>query len=212
MKVQEQIHPFRQIVPMIYAYNTPGVTYHEGWTKIGYTDRQTVKDRIKQQTHTANIYTELAWCDNAMYKDGSGEYFHDTDFHNFLMKKKINREKGTEWFEVTGPVSNQYFNEFASRRTALPDTGSEYILRKEQQEAVKMAADYFSSGGNEFLWNCKPRFGKTLSTYDLIRFMDAKHVLVVTNRPAIANSWAEDFQKFIAWRAPHMLFVSDTAS
>ena len=212
MKVQEQIHPFRQIVPMIYAYNTPGVAYHEGWTKIGYTDRQTVKDRIKQQTHTANIHTELAWCDNAMYKDGSGEYFHDTDFHNFLMKKKIKREKGTEWFEVTGPVSNQYFNEFASRRTTLPDTGCEYILRKEQQEAVKMAASYFSSGGNEFLWNCKPRFGKTLSTYDLIRFMDAKHVLVVTNRPAIANSWAEDFQKFIAWRAPHMLFVSDTAA
>lgn len=212
MDIQEQIHPFRSVVPMIYAYNTPGVTYHDGWTKIGYTDRQTVQERIKQQTHTANIHTELAWCDNAMYKDGTGEYFHDTDFHNFLIKKNIKREKGTEWFEITGPISNKYFNEFASRREKSIDSGIEYTLRKEQQEAVNMTTEYFQNGGDEFLWNCKPRFGKTLSTYDLIRTMGFKHVLVVTNRPSIANSWAEDFQKFISWREPRMLFVSDTAA
>lgn len=28
-----QIESFKQIVPMIYAYNTPGISYHEGWTK-----------------------------------------------------------------------------------------------------------------------------------------------------------------------------------
>lgn len=54
------IHPFRRIIPMIYAYNTPGVSYHDGWTKIGYTAKQTVKDRIHQQTHTANIHPVLA--------------------------------------------------------------------------------------------------------------------------------------------------------
>ena len=32
---------------MIYAYNTPGVSYHDGWTKIGYTEKQTVSQRIK---------------------------------------------------------------------------------------------------------------------------------------------------------------------
>lgn len=41
-------------VPMIYAYTSPGVTYLDGMTKIGYTE-QNVMDRIKQQTHTAGI-------------------------------------------------------------------------------------------------------------------------------------------------------------
>ena len=46
-----KIQSFSRVVPMIYAYNTPGVSYHEGWTKIGYTEKQTVTQRIKQQTH-----------------------------------------------------------------------------------------------------------------------------------------------------------------
>lgn len=211
MDIQKQIHPYKRIVPMIYAYNTPGIPYHEGWTKIGYTDRQTVADRIKQQTHTANIKTELAWCDNAMYKDGSGEYFHDTDFHHYLISQRnVQREPKTEWFKITGSVSQQYFNEFASKKYKLADTGMEYTLRKEQQEAVDITTAYYKNGGDEFLWNCKPRFGKTLSAYDLVRTMGFKHVLVVTNRPSIANSWAEDFQTFIGWRQPRMVFVSDS--
>lgn len=211
MDIQKQIHPYKRIIPMIYAYNTPGIPYHEGWTKIGYTDRQTVEDRIKQQTHTANIKTKLAWCDNAMYKDGSGEYFHDTDFHHYLISQRnVQREPKTEWFKITGPVSQQYFNEFASKKYKFADTGIEYTLRKEQQEAVDITAAYYQNGGDEFLWNCKPRFGKTLSAYDLVRTMGFKHVLVVTNRPSIANSWAEDFQKFIGWRQPRMVFVSDS--
>lgn len=28
-----QIQSFKRVVPMIYAYNTPGVVYHDGWTK-----------------------------------------------------------------------------------------------------------------------------------------------------------------------------------
>lgn len=172
---------------------------------------QIVADRIKQQTHTANIKTELAWCDNAMYKDGSGEYFHDTDFHHYLISQRnVQREPKTEWFKITGSVSQQYFNEFASKKYKLADTGMEYTLRKEQQEAVDITTAYYKNGGDEFLWNCKPRFGKTLSAYDLVRTMGFKHVLVVTNRPSIANSWAEDFQKFIGWRQPRMLFVSDS--
>lgn len=211
MNIREQIRPFRQIIPMIYAYHTPGVSYHEGWTKIGYTEKQTVEERIKQQTHTANIRTELLWRDNAMYKDGSGEYFHDSDFHHFLTtEKEVKREKGTEWFEITGSVSRRYFNEFAERKYRIAETGIEYTLRKEQREAVDTAAEFYRKGGDEFLWNCKPRFGKTLSAYDLIKTMAFKHVMVVTNRPSIANSWAEDFRKFMAWRTPHMLFVSDS--
>lgn len=68
----QKILSFRRVIPMIYAYNTPDVLYNEGWTKIGYTERQTVEERIYQQTHTAGIRAALAWKDNAMYKDGTG--------------------------------------------------------------------------------------------------------------------------------------------
>ena len=40
------IQSFSRVVPMIYAYNTPGINYHEGWTKIGYTEKQSVQQRI----------------------------------------------------------------------------------------------------------------------------------------------------------------------
>ncbi len=72
-----------------------------------------------------------------------------------------------------------------------------------------MTKAYFENGGTEFLWNAKPRFGKTLAAYDLVRRMGLKKVLIVTNRPSIANSWADDFQKFIGWRG-ELAFVSDT--
>ncbi len=205
-----KIQSFQQVVPMIYAYNTPGISYHDGWTKIGYTEKQSVKGRIAQQTHTADIRYEIAWQDNAMYKDGSGEYFRDTDFHDFLEAEHIERKDKTEWFHIDGLNSLKLFNRFASRER--PSDHAEhrsYELRKEQKEAVEKTKAYFEQGGKEFLWNAKPRFGKTLSSYDLIRQMHCQTVLIVTNRPAISNSWADDFRTFIAWQEP-LYFVADT--
>lgn len=205
-----QIQSFQRVIPMIYAYQTPGIPYHEGWTKIGYTEKQDVRKRIEQQTHTAGIRWELCWMDNAMYKDGSGQYFTDHEFHDYLEGvKKVSREPGTEWFQIEGDDSQSLFQKFASRRAEKPVDGSTYQLRQEQQEAVAKTKAYFKNGGTEFLWNAKPRFGKTLSAYDLVVQMGFTNVLIVTNRPSIANSWADDFRKFIGWQ--HKLaFVSDT--
>ena len=52
-----------------------------------------------------------------------------------------------------------------------------------------------SCGSGEYLWNAKPRFGKTLSVYDFCKQVDAQTVLIVTNRPAIANSWYSDYSR-----------------
>lgn len=211
MKTVDMIQPYGRIIPMIYAYTTPGVSYHEGWTKIGYTEKQTVEDRIRQQTHTADIQVELLWRDNAIFKDGSGESFTDHDFHEYLERYKgVDRQPKTEWFHIDGKKSKDYFDEFAQRNFKVDvEKGLSYVLRREQREAVEKTKAYFEKGGREFLWNAKPRFGKTLTSYDLIRTMGFKNTLVVTNRPSIANSWAEDFQKFIAWQTP-LDFVSDT--
>lgn len=211
MKTVDMIQPYGRIIPMIYAYTTPGVSYHEGWTKIGYTEKQKVEDRIRQQTHTADIQVELLWKDNAIFKDGSGESFTDHDFHEYLERYKgVDRQPKTEWFHIDGKKSRHYFDEFAQRNFKVDvEKGLSYVLRREQREAVEKTKAYFEKGGREFLWNAKPRFGKTLTSYDLIRTMGFRNTLVVTNRPSIANSWAEDFQKFIAWQTP-LDFVSDT--
>ena len=203
-----QIQSFKQVVPMIYAYNTPGIPYHEGWTKVGYTEKQKVEDRIRQQTHTANIRWELAWQDNAIYKDGSGEYFTDHEFHDYLEREKIEREPKTEWFHADGMTLLSCFLKFAGKKPSASAEKCTYELRREQEEAAAMTAAYFAGGGTEFLWNAKPRFGKTLTAYDLICRMGLKKVLIVTNRPSIANSWADDFCKFIGWRGK-LIFVSE---
>lgn len=210
-----KINPFRPIVPMIYGYITPGVPKHDHWTKIGYTDSQSVEDRIDQQTHTADIDYTITLEDNAIYKDSSGESFTDHDFHRFLTDKAdIERKKNTEWFKIEQPQLGELFNKFARRDYSDVQTKgtnhSSYTLRKEQDQAVTMTEKYFKSHGKgaEFLWNAKPRFGKTLSTYDLVRRMNLTNVLVVTNRPSIANSWFDDFKKFIGWQTNYK-FVSD---
>lgn len=204
------ISSFERVIPMIYAYTHPGVPSHAGWTKIGYTEKQSVVDRIRQQNQTADIAWELLWQDNAMYKDGSGQYFTDHDFHRYLeRRKKIERQPNTEWFHIDGTLSRAYFDSFASRQLDADKTGFSYNLREEQARAVDMTKAYFERGGAEFLWNAKPRFGKTLTAYDLVRCMGFKRVLIVTNRPSIANSWADDFNKFIGWHG-ELCFVSET--
>lgn len=86
-----KIKSFKKIIPMIYAYTTPNDISHQGWTKIGYTDKQSVEERIKQQSHTIDAKVELLWRGNARYQDGSDETFTDHEFHNYLTtKKKLN--------------------------------------------------------------------------------------------------------------------------
>lgn len=190
-------------VPQIYAYTTPEIARHNGWTKIGYTE-QDVRERIKQQTHTADVRWHLEWSGNATWEHRAGT-FHDTDFHAYLEKQGIEREPKTEWFKISGEESHQQFYRFRDTDGVLDAPGAaSYILRAEQQRAVEQtgafARAHWDEGGEhggEFLWNAKPRFGKTLTAYDLCRGIGAQKVLIVTNRPAIANSWYDDYVKFV---------------
>ena len=190
-------------VPQIYAYTTPEIARHDGWTKIGYTE-QDVRERIKQQTHTADVQWHLEWSGNATWEHRAGT-FRDTDFHAYLEKQGVEREPRKEWFKISGEESHQQFFRFRDTDGVLDTPGaSSYTLRAEQQQAVEQTGAYarahWGEGGErggEFLWNAKPRFGKTLTAYDLCRSIGAQKVLIVTNRPAIANSWYDDYVKFV---------------
>lgn len=202
-----------RVVPMIYAYTTPEIARHNGWTKIGYTE-QDVDKRLSQQTHTADVEYKEEWRGNATFEDGSGDTFTDKDFHRYLRKLNIENDPKNEWFHVTGPVSRNHFYDFRANRGILQSltAATPYNLREEQEEAVEKTLDYSRlHTQGEYLWNAKPRFGKTLTAYELCKQMDADTVLIVTNRPAIANSWYSDYEKFLGPDSGY-LFVSDTSS
>lgn len=96
-----------------------------------------------------------------------------------------------------------------------PRTGSLFgelepiVFRPEQEEAISMALKQFcSSTGRgdqkvftpltsyqQFLWNAKMRFGKTLCALELARRMGVQRILIVTHRPVVDEGWHDDFKK-----------------
>ena len=210
----------KPVVPMIYAYTTPGITYHDGYIKIGYTE-QNVDDRIYQQTHTAGVKAKKEWQGNAVFDDGSGVTFKDHEFHAYMRKNDVKQpmdlgneyfaeDDRNEWFFISPSDSKNMFDDFRRDHGILKQKQVivPYLLRSEQEDAVSRTKSYKDSHENgEYLWNAKPRFGKTLSVYDFMKRIDAKKVLIVTNRPAIANSWYSDYARFVG-RASGYFFVS----
>jgi len=211
------IAPYRKLNLKVYGYTLPDQPTHQGCVKVGETQNE-VKDRILQQTATAGLTTKLLFQRNAVRSDG--KLFHDRDLHTYYRQQGIPRailnNRASEWFKfgdlsLAEKLTDDYiFSDYSEVQVSAQR--SDYILRAEQAHAVEVTLDYWCDPvhGTEFLWNAKPRFGKTLTTYDFMRKIEAKNVLIVTNRPAIANSWFEDFEKFIAWQEEGFKFVSET--
>lgn len=214
MELKKQIQPRQEVIPRVYAYVIPDYPKRAGWVKIGYTERD-VDRRIHEQSGTIGVDTKTLWHYIARFNEGG--YFTDRDFHGYLVKNGIEREKAKEWFNFgvgNEKNSQRLFMDFTFQKyeDLQKSLQMNYSLRAEQEEAVQKAFAFAQENPNgEFLWNAKPRFGKTLSSYELMRRMDAVNVLVVTNRPAIANSWFDDFEKFIAWQSDYV-FVSESDS
>lgn len=218
-----KISTYREVVPYIYSWRTPDVPKYDGWEKIGYTEQESADKRINQQASQLNITKIKVWAYRAAFITEDGGTFRDSDFHAFLKQQGILREYDanatphrTEWHKFAGApkTSKQYFFDFASKSFTTPLAGpqDDYTLRPEQRQAVGQAMTAFGAqGSGEVLWNAKPRFGKTLTTYDLMRKMDVQRALIVTNRPAIANSWFDDYQRFVGHQTSYQ-FVSDSPS
>ena len=201
-----------KVIPQCYAYTTPGVPAHDGWTKIGFTERD-VETRIKEQTHTVGVEHKTWWAMRATFMTEPYGTFTDKDFHAYLKKLEVPREAGTEWFQIDPNVARGNFIDFTQNHGVVSDEDADaaipYKLRDEQAEAVQKTIEYFTARENaEFLWNAKPRFGKTLSAYDLCMKLEARNILIVTNRPAIANSWYQDYETFFGPQSGY-LFVSN---
>lgn len=210
-----KINTATKVIPQCYAYTTPGVPKHDGWTKIGFTERD-VETRIAEQTHTVGVDHKTWWHLRAAYMTEPFGTFTDKDFHSYLKKLGISREEDTEWFQIDPNTARIDFVDFTQNHGVVENDAADavipYKLRDEQDQAVSRAYEYFSSHKKgEYLWNCKPRFGKTLSAYDLCMRIGATNVLIVTNRPAIATSWYSDYETFFGPQSGY-LFVSNVDS
>ena len=215
-----KIAPYQRLDLKIYGYHLPQLASHQGSVKVGETNHQDVNTRINQQTGTVGIQPTLLFNRNAVRNDG--QLFHDRDLHAYYRLRGIRRtllnNQASEWYyfgdvSLAESMTDEYIN-LEYDAVQVSKEKMDYVLRAEQAQAVADTLAYFQNPTHdpEFLWNAKPRFGKTLSTYDLVRKLKAQNVLIVTNRPAIANSWFDDFEQFIGWQEEGMKFVSETSA
>lgn len=189
-----------QARPQIYAYSIDDKA-HEGLLKIGQTTRD-VKQRVAEQLKTAAIknYRIELTCD-AVREDGS--FFSDFEVRVRLIQKRFPKAE-LEWIRCSAEDVKTVITELQTGRRLSGKRHEQFRMRDEQARAVDKTFDYFQSIWKEdqnssprFLWNAKMRFGKTFSSYQLAKKLNAKRVLVVTFKPAVEDAWQTDLESHV---------------
>lgn len=212
ISLSEILHKRPDVVPTIYGYILPDVKNHDGYIKIGYTDRKDTETRIREQLHTAAINFKILFKESAMRADGT--CFTDKDVHRLLKHKGfLQLNEGSdknEWFNCTLSDALIAIKELRTETRFEGDRTWNFAMRDEQQTAVDMTKAYFLQAKADdptrppkFLWNAKMRFGKTFATYELCKTMNFKKILVLTFKPAVESAWQEDLAKhvdFAGWQ------------
>lgn len=207
---------------LIYVF-TINDTKHRGCVKVGETSlgedvdnpfglqpfckelNKAAKARIDQYTKTIGLdddvqllYTELT----ASYSKGKVTQFNDKQVHEVLERSGIKKKKigsATEWFECGLAEVKEAIKAAKEGRSSinLIDTEKKQqpiIFRPEQLQAIKETKSRFATN-NQFLWNAKMRFGKTLTALQVVKEMEFEKTLIITHRPVVDKGWFEDFGK-----------------
>ena len=157
--------------------------------------------RINQYMKTSGIKFVLEWVELA-WKKSTKTWFHDHDVHEVLKRSGIKRPEfldGSEWFETDLETAKSAIKAVKEGQSALDSVGStnaddHITLRPEQSLAVEKTRKNFKKNKN-MLWNAKMRFGKTLTSLELIKEQKYTKVLIMTHRPVVSDSWFDDFGK-----------------
>ena len=197
--------------PTIYAYTLPDVPKYKGLLKVGYTSRPGII-RIKEQGHELYLDKEILLRKSSMRPDGT--FFMDRGIggvHYYLRKNRILNPFG-EWFRCEIRDVEKAIHAAMERRDSMTDRIYDFVMRPEQERAVKITSDYLNAFKRDpdnrgliphFLWNAKMRFGKTFTTYQLALRMGWTKVLVLTFKPAVKTAWEEDLlthKDFEGWQ------------
>lgn len=191
------------ITPMIYAYEELNSKY-TGLLKIGYTTKN-VEKRVAEQYPTKRPDGlkpyKIVYSESAVREDGTT--FTDHDIHKKLKQKNI-ENVGGEWFRCTIDDVKSAVIAVKNNIENKENRTLSFSMRPEQKAAVEKTATYFESIKEDnvvkfpkFLWNCKMRFGKTFTTYQLAKKMQFKKVLILTFKPAVVTAWQEDLNTHI---------------
>lgn len=207
ISLSDILHNRPAVVPTIYGYVLPDIADHNGYIKVGFTDREDTEERIKEQLHTAGICNfKIVFKCSAMRSDGT--CFTDKDVHKILRRKRFKQlNEGldrNEWFCCTVDDIQGAINELVMGIRLEGQRTWTFTMRDEQAFAVDMTSKYFAKAKKEdldrppkFLWNAKMRFGKTFATYQLAKKMGFKKILILTFKPAVESAWQEDLSHHV---------------
>lgn len=209
ISLSEILHTRPAVVPTIYGYILPDLKDHDGYIKVGYTDRKDTETRIREQLHAAAIKFKVLFKESAMRPDGT--CFTDKDVHRLLRHKgflQLNEgEDRNEWFKCTRTDALTAIKELRTETRFEGQRTWNFSMRNEQKAAVEMTKAYFEQAKTDdparppkFLWNAKMRFGKTFATYELCKAMGFKKILVLTFKPAVESAWQEDLSHHVDFK------------
>lgn len=217
IKLSDILHSRPVVKPTIYGYITPDIPNHDGYIKIGYTDKDDVEIRIKEQLRTvATSHKTLINDESAMRSDGT--CFTDKDVHKLLKHKGFQMfdfgDRSNEWFKCSEKDVRQAIMEVREGRRYEGNRYLNFKMRDEQKAAVIKTKHYFKKAKEEdpnskpkYLWNAKMRFGKTFAAYKLAKEMNMKRILILTFKPAVESAWQDDLLHHIDFE--EWQFVSD---
>jgi len=203
--IEEILTPKPEIRPRIYAYSIPGPA-HDGLLKVGQTTRD-VGRRIAEQTRTAAIQARIELDESAERDDGT--IITDHEIREALRRKGFDNPQ-LEWMRCSLADLHTVLTELRTGRAYSGTHDLTFPMRREQAEAVEATHAYYRSRWQQdpravprFLWNAKMRFGKTFTAYQLAKRLGARHILVVTFKPAVEDAWQTDLDRhadFDGWQ------------
>lgn len=204
--IEEILSPKPEARPRVYAYSIDDKA-HAGLLKIGQTTRN-VQQRVSEQLKTAAIKNFRIEFDGDAVRD-DGSVFSDHEVRAALVRKGFDNPM-LEWVRCTLKDLKTVLTELRTGERVSGTHHETFGMRDEQAAAVDKTYDYFTSiwaedknAAPRFLWNAKMRFGKTFTSYQLAKKLNAKRVLVVTFKPAVEDAWQTDLENhkdFDGWQ------------
>ncbi|WP_407401057.1 Eco57I restriction-modification methylase domain-containing protein [Sodaliphilus sp.] len=168
---------------------------------------QAAKRRINQYTQTAGIAYDLLHTELTFYIHGGVlKSFNDKEVHDVLRRSGVKRhsfatdKQGTEWFEcdlntVLEAIKAVKAGHSALNGAQITHDKNPIKFRPEQKEAISKTVKKFAHDGAHMLWNAKMRFGKTLSSLQVVKECKFHRTLIFTHRPVVDAGWFDDFNK-----------------
>lgn len=162
--------------------------------KVGQTKRSWAERETEYRTHGTNPQVWHIEYDTTLTDD---------DIKHVLINDLHYTTEGTvgdEWYVIPdGETEKDFANKVKAVIVSLKHNEPLDLLRTqdfdprdEQKECVKKTLTAFNAGSDKFLWNCKMRFGKTFTTYQLMKQANFQNILVLTWKVAVEKGWKED--------------------